>query len=153
MEKRFKERTKHYTFPEIMSQASEVSRLYSDVRIEVIGRTRTVNVYIHLSPTENSEVYIIKFSVQVGRKSVKVIPVKPHIGREVNGRKVPHMYKDGSLCLYYPKWSEWKYTDKWTETLVPWACLWLHYYEIWLVTDEWLGGGKHGAHKDESIDG
>jgi len=29
------------------------------------------------------------------------------------------------------------------ETIVPWACLWLYYYEVWHTTGEWLGGGLH----------
>lgn len=29
------------------------------------------------------------------------------------------------------------------ETVVPWAALWLYYFEEWLVSDDWKGGGKH----------
>ena len=29
------------------------------------------------------------------------------------------------------------------ETIVPWASLWLYYYEVWHATGEWLGGGEH----------
>jgi hypothetical protein len=30
-----------------------------------------------------------------------------------------------------------------SDTIVPWAVLWLYYFEDWLATDEWKGGGKH----------
>ena len=33
--------------------------------------------------------------------------------------------------------------QKFAETIVPWACLWLYYYEVWHATGEWLGGGLH----------
>jgi hypothetical protein len=29
------------------------------------------------------------------------------------------------------------------QTIVPWAILWLFYYEEWLVSDDWKGGGEH----------
>jgi hypothetical protein len=28
-------------------------------------------------------------------------------------------------------------------TIIPWLLEWLVYYEAWLVTGEWLGGGVH----------
>ena len=31
------------------------------------------------------------------------------------------------------------------ETTMPWAAEWLFFFELWLATDEWLGGGVlHG---------
>jgi hypothetical protein len=29
------------------------------------------------------------------------------------------------------------------QTIVPWAALWLFFFEEWLATDEWKGGGVH----------
>lgn len=34
--------------------------------------------------------------------------------------------------------------------IVPWTSLWLYFFEDWLATDEWKGGGKHPA-EDEPI--
>lgn len=28
-------------------------------------------------------------------------------------------------------------------TIIPWTIEWLYYYELWLATGEWLGGGDH----------
>ena len=28
-------------------------------------------------------------------------------------------------------------------TIVPWVADWLYYYEVWLFTGEWEGGGIH----------
>lgn len=28
-------------------------------------------------------------------------------------------------------------------TILPWTSLWLYYYEIWLGTGKWEGGGDH----------
>ena len=30
-----------------------------------------------------------------------------------------------------------------TETILPWATLWFVYFEEWLVSNEWQGGGEH----------
>ncbi|MGH8092034.1 MAG: hypothetical protein ACREIF_00990 [Chthoniobacterales bacterium] len=27
------------------------------------------------------------------------------------------------------------------DTIVPWTSRWLYFYEIWLATGEWMGGG------------
>ena len=29
------------------------------------------------------------------------------------------------------------------QTIVPWTALWLFYFEEWLFSDEWKGGGEH----------
>ena len=31
-----------------------------------------------------------------------------------------------------------------SDTIIPWVADWLLYYELWLATGEWLGGG-HGS--------
>ncbi len=60
----------------------------------------------------------------------------------------PHLYADGSLCLYWPK--EWRWSRKAiiAETILPWAANWLLYYELWLDTGEWLGPSSHDPHKE-----
>lgn len=67
------------------------------------------------------------------------------------GRKVPHTYPhDGpgtKLCLWLPDAHEWAATMKLSETYLPWAAEWLDYFEEWLVTGEWAGGGAHPSPK------
>lgn len=29
------------------------------------------------------------------------------------------------------------------QTIVPWAVLWFFYFEEWLLSDDWKGGGMH----------
>lgn len=60
------------------------------------------------------------------------------------GRTPPHLYHDPDrLCLYLPGTSEWDQTQRLDQTIVPWSFLWLAYFEHWLATDEWDGGGEH----------
>ena len=57
--------------------------------------------------------------------------------------KLPHTYGGQSLCLYLPRTGEWNSRLLIARTIVPWISLWLMYYEVWLATGEWLGGGVH----------
>ena len=50
-----------------------------------------------------------------------------------------HRYRDQSLCLYWPKQWRWSASESLAATIIPWAALWLYFYELWLVTGEWLG--------------
>ena len=47
------------------------------------------------------------------------------------------------MCLWLPKAREWSAQMRLDETYLPWAAEWLDYFEEWLVTDEWSGGGTH----------
>ena len=134
---------KHYTYHELLRQILSVVANYSHVNYR-IRKGRLVGV-ICLQPTEESVQYKLKISAKVGSTVVEIFPMEPYIGRVVNGKTVPHMYSNGSLCLYYPDYGEWKYTDLWADTLIPWTSLWLFYYELWLQTGEWLGGGVHSG--------
>jgi hypothetical protein len=51
----------------------------------------------------------------------------------------PHLYRDGSLCLYYPPDWRWHSGRLLADTIIPWAASWLYFYELWLDTDVWLG--------------
>lgn len=58
---------------------------------------------------------------------------------------IPHLMFDSDqpersgLCLFDPEGREWTPGDLIAETTVPWACEWLHYYELWHMTGRWLG--------------
>ena len=45
------------------------------------------------------------------------------------------------ICLYRHR----EFTkDKFlANTIIPWTVEWLYFYEIWLATGEWCGGGEH----------
>ena len=75
-----------------------------------------------------------------------VIIDKPAI-RPLTGRTyedIPHLIYVPSnparsrLCLFDPDGNEWCESDLIAETTVYWAAEWLHYYELWHVTGEWL---------------
>ena len=74
----------------------------------------------------------------------------PDLGALAGGRKLPHVYQQSppTLCLYLPGAGEWADHKRLSQTVVPWAVLWLFYFEEWLSSDDWKGGGVHpdGSH-------
>ncbi len=69
--------------------------------------------------------------------------------------KAPHLYDREKirLCLYYPVGSnEWTKRDSLCNTIVAWTYLWLYYYEEWLYSGDWKGGGIHPNPKDEEVE-
>lgn len=81
----------------------------------------------------------------------KVFVLAPDLNKLAEGRRLPHVYsiKPIRLCLYFPGDREWTPEKSIAETIVPWAYLWLMYFEHWLATDEWQGGGVHPGEKNE----
>ncbi|WP_369769458.1 hypothetical protein [Flavobacterium sp. WC2416] len=78
--------------------------------------------------------------------SPKIYVLEPKELKLPEGKnKLEHVYdhKKQKLCLYYPKAKEWNDTKTIASTIMPWTMEWLYHYEMWLITDEWLGGGIH----------
>lgn len=74
-----------------------------------------------------------------------VLVVMPDLIDLAGGRKLPHVYEQRPtrLCLYLPRAREWNGSMSMSETIMPWTILWLFYFEEWLVSDDWKGGGVH----------
>ena len=54
------------------------------------------------------------------------------------------------IRLYrYREFTTYKFLSK---TIVPWTVEWLYFYELWLATGEWYGGGDHPSTDEEKID-
>jgi len=95
-------------------------------------------------PTPISRAYMIRVRYRL-EKSPEIFVISPNLRDLSNGREIPHLYDQTQqkLCLYLPRTGEWSATKWLSDTVVPWTNLWLYYYEDWLQTDEWRGGGKH----------
>jgi hypothetical protein len=101
-----------------------------------------------LKPTSNSCIYTVKI-IYKHRRPPKVFIIKPDILKSS-----PHIYSDGSLCLYYPFDKD--YNNKLSiisDTIIPWTAEWLYYYEKWLDSGIWWGPeAPHGEETIERID-
>jgi hypothetical protein len=106
-----------------------------------IGR---FNFRYYAQPTPISRQYLIEISYR-HYKRPNVYVIEPDLLALTDGRKLPHVYQQDppDLCLYMPNTGEWS-PEKWiSKTIVPWSFVWLYYYENWLATDHWAGGGEH----------
>lgn len=47
------------------------------------------------------------------------------------------------LCLTHYDSDKWNSAIMLTESYIPWAIEWTEFYELWLLTGTWYGGGVH----------
>lgn len=95
-----------------------------------------------LRPTDMSDQYLVSIEYRL-KERPKVYVLAPELRKHENGEGIPHLFSDGTLCLYLTNSGEWKPQDAIAETTVPWTSLWLYHYEVWHATGEWMGGGVH----------
>jgi hypothetical protein len=70
-----------------------------------------------------------------------VFVLTPELTLHPEADVLPHTYPGDRLCLHLPgRWSPHMYI---AHATVPWTSEWLFYYELWLITGQWNGGG-HG---------
>lgn len=93
-----------------------------------------------LQPSEISNRYRVGLSY-TPPKHPRVIVLRPKLVVDAHGN-LPHIYQNGSLCLYQP--GQWTHGDRIARTILPWTSEWLLHYEFWRATGEWHGsGGDH----------
>jgi hypothetical protein len=99
-------------------------------KLTVVGRVQ---------PNELSKTYKIQIEY-VLRSRPRTEVISPKLTKR-GGLPIPHMYEQKRLCLFTPWHHDWRPGSRISSTIVPWASLWLYYYELWHATGEWLGGG------------
>ena len=101
------------------------------------------------SPTAFSRRYRVRIEYRQGA-APRVFVEEPDLVDLAGGRRLPHVYtqKPPRLCLYLPGEGQWTSAMRLDHTVVPWAILWLFYFEEWLISNEWKGGGLHPGDND-----
>lgn len=109
-----------------------------------------------IRPTPLSLEYFVLIIYKIGR-APRIWVIGDEL-EKLDDPEFPHKYeidnenKKVRLCLYrYQEFNQYKYLSK---TIIPWTIEWLYFYEIWLVTGEWCGGGEHprpGEEKDDNV--
>jgi hypothetical protein len=111
-----------------------------------------------LAPDKREHLVRVRYRVPMILENITLTDAQPRV--QVIKRKlerhpdyeegpIPHVYKselDPSLpylCLFSPSLREWDVDDLLAETTIFWANEWLYFYEGWLVTKKWRGGGRH----------
>lgn len=97
----------------------------------------------YLQPTPMSSKYKIKIQYSPRNVHPKIWVIFPELIKRIDQDKIPHTYNENRLCLFLPGTGEWTRDKLISDTIIPWASLWLYYYEVWHATGDWLGGGVH----------
>lgn len=127
----------------IAQQASSLKFKFNDWDVNFNAICLIANGKI--KPTSRSETYAVEIEYFIIKKKplIQIKILDPILKKNVNGEEIPHMYSQESLCLFMPKYNEFKKTDLISDTIIPWTSLWLYYYEVWHMTGKWMGGGVH----------
>lgn len=100
-----------------------------------------------IKPSPLSREYNVRMICD-GKKGPKVIVYGENLKR-LEDPNFPHHFRINQkkhevvICLHYP--IEFDYSMRIIDTIIPWTQEWLYFYEVWLITGEWLGGG-HNPH-------
>lgn len=97
-----------------------------------------VRWFCNVRPTPISDNYFIQLDYKLGGVP-RVRVVAPDLGVPA-GKRLPHVFPDGCICIYDCR----ENADEWKPSMelaivVPWASLWLFYYESWWITGIWHG--------------
>ena len=126
------------------SQLGPMKRAFPNLKVEM-GSGGIIIWRGILQPTSHSTSYNIKLAYSPSR------PPQIWISRPKLHPKAPHVFGNRSLCLYWHREWWWSDSESLANTIVAWAILWLHYYEIWLVTGEWLGPSSHQSESNPTV--
>lgn len=96
-------------------------------------------------PTELSKTYRVLIVFHIDNYSPDIFVLDRNIWEVSKSKTIPHLYdhKKIKLCLYYPSYNEWNTNTPLCNTIVSWTYLWLYFYEEWLYSNDWKGGGIH----------
>lgn len=132
----------------VIIQKLNIKRKYKDI-ILMNKKTMALEVNLKVKPTESSQEYTIKVLYSSLNDKPKVYVLCPEIKKRNEDSKIPHNYGlklvEGKeciqLCLFYKR--DWDNTMNISDTIIPWACEWLYFYELWYISGVWQGGGIH----------
>lgn len=104
-----------------------------------------------IKPSTFSKLYKILLIWDIKTSSPNVFVLDTDVWEVAEQRDIPHLYdyKKIKLCLYHPLYNQYNRNMSLCETIVAWTYLWLFYYEEWLYSDDWKGGGEHPKPKKE----
>lgn len=100
-------------------------------------------VEFNLQPTPLSRIYKILLVYIEG-----YVPYAYVLAPSLNKLKkeysvIPHLYDHDRyrLCLHYPHSNDYSSSEEIGQQYIPWITHWLYYFEEWLYSEDWKGGG------------
>jgi hypothetical protein len=116
---------------------------------DLAPNSRSYRVSIFYMPTYLFDCGALQYSSM----SVRIVSPLVSLDPKGTGERPPHIYVDPDdlgfrLCLFDPRKDEWSSADAIAETIIPWAAEWLFWFEVWMLTGVWSGGGSHPEMRD-----
>ena len=136
----------------ISEQVDAMEHEWPTFRVGKINRKNQSAVWTgNLMPQFTS--YRVQVQYVVGNFP-KVRVLAPPLERQPGNDEghLPHVYgplDDPTLCLFDPVSEEWDFTMLISQTIIPWTIDWLTFYEFWVMTGVWSGGGRHPTQRNE----
>ncbi len=108
---------------------------------------RALHYSFRLAPSEFGRTYECELRIKPGAIPPEMYVLRPDLTGLAGAAKIPHIYPGPGpgthLCLWRPKKREWSPQMPLSETYIAWTAQWLWYFEDWLATGIWNGGGNH----------
>jgi len=119
-----------------------------------------------LAPDKREYLIRVQYRVPLAIENVSLLNAQPRVRvihptlerhPDYEEGPIPHVYKSTAdpsilyLCLFSPSDQEWSCDDLIAHTTIFWAAEWLYFYEGWLVTKKWRGGGRHLMRTGEGV--
>jgi hypothetical protein len=102
-----------------------------------------------LQPAEYTDTYDVVLEHTRGRRPL-VYVARPKLQLH-DGEPLPHVFAQNTICLT-PESGYEQSLKPLAHTVLPWASEWLYYYELWVLTGRWSGGGVHpGAQESNRL--
>lgn len=127
----------------IAEQASSIKVKYKDYTVSFTHLSLKVSGTIQPTSRSLSYSFELKYSILRGKAKPEIRILTPLLEKNYKDDEIPHLYSNGTLCLYRPKYNEFRKSDFIADTIIPWTSLWLYHYEGWHMTGDWMGGGEH----------
>lgn len=141
MAKRYPKAKTVSPFVQLVTQYARIKSTYTNIKSAQMNKhSRSFEIVMDITPSENSNTYEVKISYEIGKKPQAIL-LSPAL-KEYDGKMPHHIYgfdKNGHaiLCVYCPYKGEWTSSMPIAESFIPWVSTWLNTYEYWMITGEW----------------
>ena len=127
-------------FLSLDQQAARLRALFPGFKIRLSGGPLEARGHLHPAPA--CAIYEVRIEYRWGHPP-RVFVISPMLVCNREGEAPPHRFSSpgNPLCLYYGKDNEWSAHSYIAETIVPWTCEYLLFYELWQASGIWWGGG------------
>ena len=131
--------------PTLAQQAARLRTAQPDSKVRFDQAGNRLVWTGHLRPTALSGWYRLRIDVRRSRQMAPDVYVESPKLRDRSDETVPHLYdrERARLCLWIPGRGEWSARMWIVDSVLLWASEWLFFYEVWLATGDWCGGGEH----------